>query len=74
MSALHKDTDTINNIAVKKLAIHIAKKKLAQTDYKAIKFAEGELTMTEYAPIREERRALRTRINELEAEIKALTE
>lgn len=74
MSTGTKDYSIINSITMKKLIILNDKKKLAQTDYKAIKFAEGELTMTEYAPIREERRALRTQINELEAEIKALTE
>ena len=41
------------------------KKKLADTDYRAIKFAEGELTEEEYAPYREERRAWREEINAL---------
>ena len=45
------------------------KQKLAETDYKAIKFAEGELTEEEYAPIREERRAWRDEINAMEAEL-----
>lgn len=45
------------------------KEKLAETDYKAIKFAEGELTEEEYAPTREERRAWRDEINRLEAEL-----
>lgn len=44
------------------------KQKLADTDYKAIKYAEGELTEEEYAPIREQRRAWRQEINELENE------
>lgn len=39
---------------------------LIATDYKAIKFAEGELNENDYAPIRERRRACRERINELE--------
>lgn len=46
--------------------------KLSSTDYKAIKFAEGELTEAEYAPTREERRKWRAEINALEAEINAL--
>lgn len=50
----------------------VLKQKLADTDYKALKFAEGELTAEEYAPVREERRALRAKINTLEAEIKQL--
>lgn len=53
----------------KKHRIVQLKQKLAATDYKAIKFAEGELTEEEYAPIREERRAWRDEINELEAEL-----
>lgn len=56
----------------KKVKIHEIKQKLAASDYKAIKFAEGELTTAEYAPIREERRALRAQIRALETEIAAL--
>lgn len=41
---------------------------LAETDYKAIKFAEGEISEEEYAPIRELRRQCRAEINRLEAE------
>ena len=43
------------------------KMKLQQTDYKAIKYAEGIITLADYAPIREERQAWRDRIGELEA-------
>ena len=42
------------------------KKKLRASDYKALKYAEGEISEEEYAPIREERRAWRNRINDLE--------
>ena len=42
------------------------KQKLADTDYQAIKFAEGELTESEYAPTKAQRKAWRDRINELE--------
>lgn len=42
------------------------KQKLKETDYKAIKYAEGMITLADYAPIREERQAWRDRINELE--------
>lgn len=45
---------------------------LHNTDYKAIKYAEGELTEEEYAPIREQRRVWRTEIRTLEAEIEAI--
>ena len=40
---------------------------LARTDYQAIKFAEGELTETQYAPIKKQRQEWRKEINELEA-------
>lgn len=42
------------------------KAKLAKTDYQAIKFAEGELSEKEYAPIREDRKAWRAEINKQE--------
>jgi ABC-type transporter Mla MlaB component len=42
---------------------------LHNSDYKAIKFAEGELTEEEYAPIREQRKAWRAEINALRADI-----
>ena len=45
------------------------KGELHNSDYKAIKYAEGELTEEEYAPIREQRKAWRNEINALRAEI-----
>lgn len=42
------------------------KQKLAETDYQAIKFAEGELTYAEFAPIKAQRKAWRDEINALE--------
>lgn len=50
------------------------KQQLADTDYKAIKYAEGWYTKAEYAPIKAEREALRERIRELENEIELSTE
>lgn len=47
----------------------ILKQQLADTDYKAIKYAEGWYTEEEYAPIKAERQAIRDKINELEAEL-----
>lgn len=41
---------------------------LSRTDYKALKYAEGEISEEEYAPIRELRRHCRAEINRLEAE------
>lgn len=44
------------------------KKLLASTDYKAIKFAEGELSYSEYEDIKIQRRMWRSEINSLEEE------
>lgn len=42
------------------------KKLLAESDYKAIKYAEGWLTAEDYADIKAQRQAWRDEINELE--------
>lgn len=42
---------------------------LKRTDYKAIKYAEGLYTDEEYKAVKEQRQALRDRINELKASI-----
>lgn len=42
------------------------KAKLSNTDYQAIKYAEGALTAEEYAPIKAQRQEWRDRINALE--------
>lgn len=47
---------------------------LTQTDYKAIKYAEGQLSVEEYAPVKASRQELRDKINELEEEQTALSE
>lgn len=47
------------------------KQKLKDTDYKAIKYAEGQLSEEEYASTKAERQSWRDRINELEAQILA---
>ncbi len=41
-------------------------RQLKRSDYKAIKFAEGEITPEDYAPIRIARATARARINEIE--------
>ena len=46
------------------------KQKLQDTDYKAIKYSEGELSAEEYAETKAQRRAWREEINKLEEEIK----
>lgn len=50
----------------KQFQIDLLKKKLADTDYKAIKYAEGFISEEEYAPIKAERQRIRDEINELE--------
>lgn len=42
------------------------KTQLSETDYKAIKYAEGWITEEEYAEVKAQRQAWRDRINELE--------
>ena len=53
-----------------KFEIQSLKRKLANTDYQAIKYAEGWLTEEEYAEVKKQRQAWRSRINELEEEEK----
>ena len=48
------------------------KRQLSDTDYKAIKYAEGWLTDEEYSTVKVERQALRDKINALENEVKEL--
>lgn len=43
------------------------KQQLLQTDYKAIKYAEGWLSEEEYAETKAERQIIRNEINRLEA-------
>ena len=50
-----------------RLEITQLKKALSDTDYKAIKYAEGQISESEYASVRAERQGYRDRINELEA-------
>lgn len=54
---------------LKKAEISRLKQQLANTDYKAIKYAEGAISESEYAPIKAERAAWRARINQLEEEL-----
>ena len=48
------------------------KKYLTDTDYKAIKFAEGEITENDYQEVKAQRHDARVRINELESMIEEL--
>lgn len=49
------------------------KKYLSDTDYKAIKFAEGEITESDYQEVKSQRHDARVRINELESLIEELS-
>lgn len=49
-----------------RLEIAQLKKQLSDTDYKAIKYAEGQISEEEYASVRAERQGYRDRINYLE--------
>ena len=49
--------------------INVLKKRLFDTDYKAIKYSEGWLTDEEYAEAKAQREEWRKRINELEASL-----
>ena len=49
-----------------RLEITQLKKLLSDTDYKAIKFAEGQISEDEYSEIKSERQGYRDRINYLE--------
>lgn len=48
------------------------KKYLSDTDYKAIKYAEGEITELDYQEVKTQRHDARVRINELESLIEEL--
>ena len=49
-----------------RLEITQLKKQLSDTDYKAIKYAEGQISESEYASVKAERQGYRDMINELE--------
>ena len=52
--------------------ISTLKTNLNKTDYLAIKYAEGEITISEYSSIKEQRRAWRAEINALETKLASL--
>lgn len=53
--------------------IYQLKEKLRETDYKAIKYTEGEITIADYMETLNQRKAWRKEINELEIELEKLT-
>ena len=48
--------------------INELKEKLRETDYQAIKYAEGLISEEDYAPTKKQRQEWRDKINELESE------
>lgn len=56
----------------KRMEINALKRLLKQSDYKAIKYAEGLISAEDYQSIKEERQSWRNQINLLEAECTAL--
>ena len=51
------------------IKISLLKQKLANTDYQAIKYAEGAMTAAEYAPYKADRAKWRAEINDLEKKL-----
>lgn len=71
--------DKLNNIGFYKLVkteqlieIEELKQKLFDTDYQAIKYAEGLISEEEYESIKVKRQSWRDRINELEKELEEI--
>ena len=59
------------NEKLRQMKIEVLKKHLSDTDYQAIKYAEGQITEENYKTIREQRQAWRDKINELESEVES---
>ncbi len=71
---LERYEKTLSPKQLLKHKIAILKKYLSDTDYQAIKYAEGVLSAEEYAPIKAKRQKWRNEINEFEEEINKLPE
>ena len=54
--------------------LYVKLNELKNTDYKLLKYMDGELTAEEYEPFKQQRAQLRVRIRELESEINTLRE
>jgi len=61
-------TEEINEINIRE-QIATLKQNLADTDYQAIKYAEGQISEQDYAPIKAQRQTWRDQINQLEAQL-----
>lgn len=60
---------TLNDTQKRRYRINELKKLLASTDYQAIKYAEGQISENDYAPIKAQRQSWRDEINRLEEEL-----
>lgn len=63
-----------DEISKRQREISELKRNLVNTDYKLYKFLEGELDNAEFEPIKQNRKSWRKRINDLEAEIKVISD
>lgn len=65
------EQEHLNNIKIyeKQQEISELKQKLRDTDYQAIKYAEGRLTQEEYQSISNQRQEWRDKINDLERKV-----
>ena len=68
---MEQQTKIRNCIEIKN-KIFAYKEKLKQTDYQAIKYAEGELSSEEYSQTKENRKLWREEINKLEEQLKSI--
>ena len=59
----------LENANTPEMQIEALKQQLADTDYKAIKYAEGLITEEDYQPIKQQRQAWREEINKLEGDM-----
>lgn len=66
---IEQEIDEIKVVFTADSKILDLKEKLSNTDYQAIKYAEGHLTEEEYAPIKEQRQAWRNEINQIETSL-----
>jgi len=66
--------DRASRVAEIEMTIAGNKLLLSQSDYKAIKYAEGVLSAEDFEEAREARQALRDEINELEEELASIVE
>lgn len=64
-----QEIENQNEKLQKQSEIQELKLKLQQTDYQAIKYAEGQLSKEEYEPMKTQRQEWRYKINELEAQL-----